>query len=118
MSELDASAADIRMIGGDQFETRSVEDLGPGLLDHLTVNGHLAGENHGACALARWHQTTVHQQRIQTRFPVSHEAHVHQRMPSSTWLSASGFWLQQYPAFSLCSGRFRLFTPSGTTTPR
>ena len=52
MSKLDASAADIRMIGGDQFETRSVEDLGSGLRHHLTVNGHLAGENHGARTLA------------------------------------------------------------------
>ena len=65
--ELDAAAADVRMIGRDQLDARVGGDRRAGLRDDLAVDRHLAGENQRARALARRREAALDERHVEAR---------------------------------------------------
>jgi len=65
MGELDAAAAHVRMIGRNQDNVRGRLDLSARFRLRLSVNADLAGQNQGACPLARRREPSFDDELIQ-----------------------------------------------------
>ncbi len=65
MRQLDAAAADVRMIRHRDLEVRAIGDGRAGFRDDLAVDSHAAGHDQGSCTLAGGRKPAFHERDIE-----------------------------------------------------